>query len=129
MKIRDLKTVYRIEGVKVKLTDSRGKVHKLGPYCVRIKKGKRLESIYDLAKVLSVNGDLHPHVSPYYNTPCLGNIREIVYGLYNIRDYEQIGELLVRLLNSYDEDDPHIFLGYCDDCCEYIDDCECDRTE
>lgn len=111
---------------------ARGKF--LGTYTIRLTKRK----VNDCRAITSIerqegpiNAYQHPHVN--HGVPCLGNIRGHVFKLHKDGDLDCVLETLIQFLNSYSDENPFIKLayflnrGYCDDCGEYVYDCECYR--
>lgn len=129
MKIINLKTVYKIEGVPSKITYRR-KTYDFGLWDIRIKKAKprHIWAASQLVTFKSCDNKDHPHIGRD-GSACLGNIDNLVLTLHSLKEYDQIADLLVKFLNSYNARSPITRIEccgkYCRKCYQLTTDCEC----
>lgn len=132
MKVHNLKTVYKITGVPAKILYRR-KTIDLGTFTIRIKK-KRHPNLYLYTDVTikretaGFQGDtIHPHVNNEGGV-CFGDHYDLVYNLMKAGEYAELGEFLIRFLNSYNSGRGYWEVkDYCLKCFELTDDCECKK--
>lgn len=142
MRVVDLKTVYKLEGVAASVTYG-GKLYDFGTFNIRI--SKRHKCPDDAIKVKRVsppnfatyNGRIHPHICNDGNL-CYGEEYDeeedvwtynydYIERLLQLKEYASIGDFLINFLNSYNEDNAYweLYNEYCANCGECSEYCEC----
>lgn len=131
MKVHNLKTVYKITGVPAKIIYRRKTVD-FGTFTIRVKKKRRNVDLYiDVnvkREVAGFQGDtIHPHVNNE-GSVCFGEHDDFIYNLMDAGEYAEVGDFVVRLLNSYNAGNGYWEVAdYCLKCFELTEECECKK--